>query len=188
MQFSKTRILVECALLIAMSTVLSLVKVYQLPLGGSITLLSMLPVCMISVRHGLKWGFASSFVYALIQIALDLGSLMSWGLTPVMWVGSLIFDYVIAFGILGLSGIFTKKGKTGVLLGVALALFLRFVSHVISGTIFFAVWMPEGWNNPFLYSIVYNGSFMLPEIIFTMTAAPLVVTALEKYRGSAKKA
>lgn len=178
---SKTSTLVECAIMIALGTVLSLVKVWEMPLGGSITLLSMLPVCLISIRHGLKWGLASAFVYSLGQVALGFSSLMSWGLTPAMWVGTLLFDYIIAFTVLGLAGIFAKKGTVGICLGVGLAVFLRFVSHFISGVIIFDIWCPDGWNVA-LYSICYNGAYLLPEVIITMIAAPLVVKALARVK------
>lgn len=186
MKNEKTRTLVECALLVAMATVLSLVKIWSMPLGGSVTLLSMLPICLISVRHGMKWGVASAFVYSLIQLFLDLGAMLSWGLTPAMFIGSLLLDYIVAFTVLGLAGAFRNKGFAGIMAGVFMAIFLRFVSHVISGTIIFDIWMPEEWTNPFLYSICYNGAFLLPETIITMIACPAIVTALSKIKGGAK--
>lgn len=176
---TKTKTLVECAVLIALSTVLSLITVYKMPLGGSLTLLSMLPVCYISVRHGLKWGLGSAFIYSLIQLALDLGPAMGWGLTPWRWVGMIAFDYVLAFTVLGLAGIFAKKGLGGVVAGVAVALALRFVCHVISGAIVFDIWMPEGWSNAWIYSVCYNGAFMLPELIFTCIGSGIVFGALK---------
>lgn len=165
---TNTKKLVTCAVMVALATVLSLIKVYDLPLGGSITLLSMLPICVISLKYGLKWGLASAFVYSLFQFFLDLHKIMSWGLTFKMWVGSIIFDYLIAFTIIGVAGIFRKKGLTGIVGGVSLALVLRFVSHFISGCIFFGIW--SEWDNIYWYSLAYNGSFMLPELIFTIIA------------------
>ena len=165
-----TRRLVISAVMIALASVLSLIKVYQLPLGGSITLLSMLPIVLLSVKFGPRWGLFSAFVYALVQFALDLPAAMSWGMTPGMWVGCIVFDYLLAFTVLGLAGIFRNKGPYGLYIGIALALVLRFVCHFISGTVIFATWAQEGWNVA-LYSIVYNGSFMLPELIFTLLGA-----------------
>lgn len=175
----KVKTLVECAILVALSTVLSLIPIgIKLPLGGSLTLLSMLPICLISIRHGLKWGFGSAFLYSLIQFFIDLGPALGWGLTPWRWVGMILFDYIIAFTVLGIAGIFAKKGTAGVVGGVALACALRFVSHVISGAIVFDIWCPEGWS-PFPYSICYNGAFMLPELIFTCIGAFIVYKALK---------
>lgn len=158
------------AVLIALSAALSMVKVFEMPLGGSVTLLSMLPVCMLSIMYGCKWGLFCSFVYSLTQLVMGIGSVLSWGLTPQALVGSIVFDYLAAFTVLGLAGMFRRHGVPGYIGGISLALLLRAVSHVISGVIFFASWAPEGWN-PFVYSIAYNGAYMVPEIVFTFVGA-----------------
>ncbi len=182
---SKTVKLTTCGVMIALATILSLIKVYELPLGGSVTLVSMLPICLISLKYGVKWGFASSFIYALGQLGLGLGSLMTWGMDARMWFGSIAFDYIIAFGILGIAGIFRKRGASAVIhtkndfiasvAGVVLALVLRFASHFVSGSIFFDVWMPEEFSNPYVYSIIYNGSYMLPELIVTVIVSVILL-------------
>ncbi|MEG1887856.1 MAG: energy-coupled thiamine transporter ThiT, partial [Oscillospiraceae bacterium] len=169
-----TQRMVVTAVMLALASVLSMIKVFEMPLGGSITLLSMLPIALLSIQYGPKWGISSAFIYALIQIGLDIAKLMSWGLTLQMWIGSLVFDYLIAFTVIGLAGVFRKKGLFGICAGVALALALRLLSHVISGSIFFALWCPEGWANPIIYSICYNGFYMIPEIITTMIGAVLL--------------
>ena len=153
------------AIMISLATVLSLIKVYTLPLGGSITLLSMVPIAFLSVSYGLGWGFFSAFVYALLQLFLDIAAIASWGLTPAIFVGCIVFDYILAYTALGISGMFRKKGTVGVVLGVCAALFLRFLSHFLSGIILFRSY--EMFNSPFLWSLFYNGSYMLPELIFT---------------------
>lgn len=162
------------AVLTALSAALSMVKIFEMPLGGSVTLLSMLPVCMLSIMYGCKWGIFCSFVYSLTQLALGIGSVLSWGLTPQALVGSIVFDYLAAFTVLGLAGMFRRHGVPGYIGGISLALLLRAVSHVISGVIFFASWAPEGWN-PFVYSIAYNGAYMVPEIVFTFAGAVLLL-------------
>ncbi len=162
------------AVLIALSAALSMVKVFEMPLGGSVTLLSMLPVCMLAIMYGCKWGLFCSFVYSLTQLAMGIGSVLSWGLTPQALVGSIVFDYLAAFTVLGLAGMFRKHGVPGYIGGISLALLLRAVSHVISGVIFFASWAPEGWN-PFVYSLAYNGAYMVPEIVFTFAGAILLL-------------
>ena len=111
------------AVFVALATVLSLIEVIRMPLGGSVTLLSMLPIVMISIMFGLKWGFGTAFVYALGQLALGLPEVLTWGLTPAMLIGTVLFDYIIAFTVLGIAGIFAKKGYTGICGGVALMLF-----------------------------------------------------------------
>lgn len=162
-------------MMIAMSAALSMVKVWKMPLGGSVTLLSMLPVCLLSIKYGVKWGFFSAFIYSLTQLAMGFSELMSWGMTPAMWAGSVIFDYLIAFTVLGLAGIFAEKGLTGYYMGISLAMLARFLSHFVSGVIFFGIWCPEGWNTV-VYSICYNGAYMLPEMIFTVIGTAAVFT------------
>lgn len=169
----KTQQLVASGVMIALASVLSLIKVWAMPLGGSVTLLSMLPIVMISLRYGIKWGFVTSLLYALVQIFVDLGGIMSWGITPLVFVGCLVFDYLLAYGSLGIAGLFRKKGIKGIILGIVLAMLLRFLSHFISGSILFATWCPEGWN-VYLYSVCYNGAYMLPELVFTLVAALLL--------------
>lgn len=166
--------LVTSSIFIALAAVLSMIKVYQLPLGGSITLLSMLPICLLSLKYGIKWGFVCSFLYGAVQLCMSLGEVMSWGLDVRMWIGCIVFDYLLAYGILGLSGIFRNKKMPIMLTGVGLAVFLRFVSHFISGSIFFDIWMPEEFSNPYFYSLVYNGSYMLPETVFTLIGAGVI--------------
>ncbi len=163
------------SLMIALAAVLSAVHLIKMPLGGSVTLLSMLPICMLSLLYGVRSGLLSAFAYALIQLIFGLPAAMGWGMTPVMWTGAILFDYLIAFTVLGFSGLFRHHGRSGKLIGIALAMVLRFLSHLVSGAIFFAAWTPEGFANPFLYSFVYNGSFMLPELILTLIAAALLI-------------
>lgn len=168
-----TQRMVVSAVLIGLASALSMVKVYTLPLGGSITLLSMLPIAMIAIQYGTKWGLVSSFLYSLIQLGMGISEVLSWGLTPAVLVGSIVFDYLLAFTLLGFSGLFRKKGVVGICAGIGLSLFGRFICHFISGAILFVSWCPEGWN-PVWYSICYNGSYMLPEMIFTMIAASIL--------------
>lgn len=162
------------AVMIALSTALSFVKIFALPLGGSITLLSMLPVCMLAIMYGTRWGLTSTFVYAVIQLILDIGAISGWGLTPQALIGSVIFDYLAAFTVLGFAGLFRTKGIAGYIGGISLAVAMRIVSHVISGVIFFGSWAPDGWN-PLIYSLCYNASYMIPEAVFTFTGAIILL-------------
>ena len=172
-QSTRTKRMVLTALLISLATVLSLIKVWKMPLGGSVTLLSMLPIAMMSIEYGIKWGLSSAFLYSIVQLCLDFGEVLSWGLTPAILIGTIIFDYVIAYTALGISGVFRSKGIKGICCGIFIALLIRFISHFISGTILFANWCPEGWNTA-LYSICYNGAYMLPEVIVTMIGASVM--------------
>lgn len=170
------------AVFVALATALSFIKIFNMPLGGSVTLLSMLPIVMISCMLGLKWGMVSSFVYSLIQLFLGitLDGLLGWGLTPIMLVGTILLDYIVAFSVLGLAGIFSKKGYMGKCLGVVLALVLRFLSHFVSGYVIFTqleqfeLFGEVFINRPILYSLGYNGLYMLPELVFTVIAAAIL--------------
>ena len=95
--YSKTRTLVECALMIALGTVLANIKIYELPNGGSITLFSMLPFVLISFRHGVKWGLFTGFVNSLLQMLLGFYAPPTPGLLPL--VGMILLDYVLAFSL-----------------------------------------------------------------------------------------
>src|SRR5574344_2085066 len=123
--------LTVCAVFIALATVLSLIKVWQMPLGGALTLLSMLPIVMLSTMYGLKWGLISSFVYALIQLGLGIAmdGVLGWGLSALSLAGTFLLDYICAFTVLGFAGIFRKAGFKGIIFGTVLVLFMRFLCH-----------------------------------------------------------
>ncbi|MEE0946802.1 MAG: energy-coupled thiamine transporter ThiT [Acutalibacteraceae bacterium] len=157
------------AVLIALSTVLSLIKLYELPLGGSITLLSMLPVCLISIMYGVKYAVLPSFLYAAIQLFISLGAVLGWGLTPQVLIGTIFLDYLLAHGCMFLAGVLKNKGFGGIMAGIFIALTCRFLFHFLSGIILFKSF--DVFNNPYLYSLVYNGSYMLGEIILTVIGA-----------------
>ena len=179
---SKIYNLTLSSVFIALATALSFIKVFNLPLGGSITLLSMLPIVMISCMLGIKWGLGSAFVYSLIQLffGITMDGIFAWGLTPVMLIGTIVLDYLLAFSVLGIAGVFSKKGFVGIFMGTVLALGLRFLSHVISGYVIFTqleqfqLFGKMFVNRPVLYSLAYNGSFMLPEIVITSVAVAIL--------------
>ena len=178
--------LCECAIMVALAVALSLVSKFTigvwltplLPFGGTVTFFSMLPICIISIKHGLGWGLGSAFCFSWFQI-LE-GGVFGWGLTPVMLIGSLLLDYILAFTVLGLAGIFRKHGIKGMIAGVILVCVLRFAIHFLAGIILWAeldefIAFGQAWvNRPVLYSIVYNGSYMLPETILTIAGAVLL--------------
>lgn len=176
MKNQKIKILVEGAVMIALSTVLSFIKVFNLPWGGSITLLSMLPIVIFSIKYGIKKGLPVSFAFSLIQFGQGISEgIFGWGLTPINLIACIFIDYIFAFTVIGLAGIFRKKGMIGWMAGTFLALFLRFVCHFLSGVIIFKsygeLWDGFSTDNTWLYSLLYNGSYMLPEIVFTLIGA-----------------
>lgn len=184
---NKTKILVEGAVMVALATALSFIRVLKLPWGGSITLLSMLPIVLFSIRRGVKSGLTVSFVYALIQFGQGImDGLFGWGLTPGMLIACIFLDYLGAFTVLGIAGAFRKKGLPGWISGISLAVVLRFVFHFLSGVV---IWHSYGelWNgffteNTYLYSFLYNGCYMLPELIFTLVGAVALLSAPQTKR------
>ncbi len=183
--FFSTKELTLGAIMLALSIVLSFIKVYQLPAGGSITLLSMLPICIFSIKYGVKKGLIVSFLYALFQFFQGVSEgFLGWGLTGAMLVVSTFLDYILPFTFIGLAGMFRKKKVTGWILGTTIAIFLRFLSHYFSGVF---IWKSVGnifnmkLDSPWLYSLAYNGSFMLPEMIFTILAI-VILFAVPAFR------
>lgn len=179
---NKTKVLVEGAVMVALATVLSYIRVFKLPWGGSITLLSMLPIALFSIRRGLKPGFMASFAFALIQFAQGIGDgLFGWGLTAGMLIACIVLDYLGAFTVLGIAGIFRKNGIAGWIAGIAVAVGLRFVCHFLSGVViwgsFGQLWDTFYTENTWLYSFVYNACYMLPELIFTIIGAVVLLKA-----------
>ncbi len=174
--YSKTRTLVECALMIALGTVLANIKIYSLPNGGSITLFSMLPFIMISFRHGVKWGLFTGFVNSLLQMLLGFYAPPVPGLLPL--VGMILLDYVLAFTLLGLASAIARpfgNKLVGVAVGTAVVCFIRFMCSFLSGVL---IWGNLSDGLPaWTYSLTYNGSYMLPETIMTTIAAVLIYKA-----------
>jgi thiamine transporter len=170
----KTLRLVESAVMLGLATALSMVKLWQMPLGGSVTLCSMLPILLISYKYGPKWGIGVGFAYSIIQMMLDIGAVFSWGLTPIAVAASFIFDYLFAFTMLGLAGIY-GKGLRQFVCGFSTAVGLRFVWHVIAGVTAYLSVVPKDWAaHPFLYSIAYNGLFLLPDFAICLGVGLLI--------------
>ena len=179
MRNTKVYALCECAIMLALSVALSYVKFLSLPFDGSITLFSMLPVCLVAIKYGTKWGLGTAFCFSWFQILQ--GGVFGWGLTPTMLISSLLLDYIIAYTVLGFAGMLRKKGYVGMLLEIAAVCFLRFLVHFLAGVILWANFEQfEAFgqviqNNPTLYSICYNGVYMLPETVLTVAVAAIVL-------------
>lgn len=176
----KTLRLVESAVMLALATALSLVKIYQMPLGGSVTLCSMLPVLLISYKYGPKWGLVTGFTYSVIQLLLDFSAVLSWGLTPTAVTVSFLLDYLLAFTFLGLAGVY-GKGFGKFLGGMATAVALRYLSHVVAGATAYASFVPKEWGvHAWAYSFAYN-AFLLPDFALCAVVGVLIFKPLSRF-------
>jgi thiamine transporter len=180
MKTSNTKKLVESSIFIAMAAVLSVIKILDMPYGGSVTFASMLPIVIISYRHGIGWGVASGAVYGIIQQLLGLKNLSyvsSW-----QSILAVIFlDYILAFTVVGLAGAFRKSIKSqnaALVIGSFLASILRYVFHVIAGaTVWVGLYIPT--KAALVYSLGYNATYMIPETIVLLIAAYYVGSMLD---------
>lgn len=172
MKNTKVRALVESAIMIAIATVLSMIKIVDLPYGGSVTIASMFPVAIISYRHGIKWGCAAGLVYGILQQLLGLSTL-SYFTSWQSIIAIMLLDYVVAFAVAGLGGAFkklTKNQANALALGSLLVCVLRYICHVLSGaTVWAGVSIPT--KAALAYSFVYNATYMLPEAIIMVIVA-----------------
>ena len=209
---SKTKRITESAMLLAIAVVLELVSKMFIPeqaFGGQITLVSMLPVVLIAYRHGTKWGFVAAFTYALIEMAIGIKTVSAAFLPGYFGDSTMVLnaivmcllDYVAAYTLLGLGGIFRNRIKApgvGLMCGSLVALGARYLAHILSGYVLFSSWAewyftqegfpawggqlvaalsPEGLG--WVYSVVYNGMYMIPEMVITAVVA-LVIARIPK--------
>lgn len=168
----KVIMLCESAVMIALATVLSLLKI-EWPFGGSITIFSMLPILIIGYRYKPFWGMFTGVIYGLIQLLFGVSN-YAYATSAMAVIMITLFDYLIAYGVVGLGGVFRgiKNQSVGLGLGAVLAGFLRFVCHFISGI---TVWGGFAEDMPaWLYSITYNGAYMLPETIILVIGAVII--------------
>lgn len=177
---SKTRTLVEGALMIALATVLSYIKLMELPQGGSITL-EMIPLVLMGLRNGTKWGCFTGLVHGLLQMIIGFDNVLYCN-TLGAQIGCILLDYLLAFTVLGLAplvaGRFGNKAL-GVGAGAAVCGLLRFVCSFLSGWLLWGSWAWEGWS-PWAYSLAYNGSYMLPNTVIMVIVCVLLYKAAPK--------
>ena len=173
----KTQILCECAVMIAMSIAFSFIKLIRMPLGGSVTFVSMLPVMICAVRHGVKWGLASSGIFAAYQLVQSIasGNVFPYCYTTATLMICILFDYLIPFGALGFAGFAHGKTKGKVICLCAALIILRFACHFVTGVFVWGQWA-DGMS-VYLYSLLYNGQYMLPELILTLAVLTALITA-----------
>ena len=167
-----------CAVAMALALVTSFIKVASLPMGGSITLFSMFFMCFIGYLYGPKIGIMTGVAYGILQLIIE----------PYIYAPlQVLLDYPLAFGALGMAGFFSNK-KFGLTTGVIVGILGRYICHVISGYVFFASYAPEGMN-PMIYTLGYNATYIVPELIATVivVSLPPVMKALKYVKTMANQ-
>ena len=182
---TNTKAMVESALLIALGIVLAQIKIFQMPYGGSVTLVSSLPFILISYRHGLKWGLTAGLANGCLQM------MTGWYAPPagtvLAVVACVLLDYLLAFMCLGTACVFQKpfrNKKIGVGFSTAVVIFMRFMCSFLSGALLWGSYQSyyewaEGMS-VWTYSLVYNASYMMPEMIITALVACILVSTSPK--------
>lgn len=181
MKINKTRMICEAAIFIAMAEILSLIKLYEFPNGGSITL-EMLPIILFAARYGCGWGSLAGLVYGTITYLIGNKFSVDWT--------TIICDYFIAFVALGFGAGLLSRRKWSVYYGTIIGGVLRFLAHFLIGVFVWGKWMPDTFlgkpmTSPWIYSLIYNGSYMLPSIVLCLVVFALLYKPLRKYFTSA---
>ena len=173
----KLRALCEGAVLVALAQILGYIKLFELPNGGAINF-GMLPIFLFCARWGFGKGMLASFCYSLLQLMLD--GAYAWG-----WQ-SMIGDYIVAYTVLGVAGLFYKH-KHGLYIGTVVGCLARFLVAYIVGVVIWGEYMPEQFfgmtmTTPWFYSALYNGAYMLPDMVLVLIAGILLMkTPAKKY-------
>ncbi|MGN1328960.1 MAG: energy-coupled thiamine transporter ThiT [Eubacterium sp.] len=177
-----TRRLTETAIMLALAVALSYVQIFSLPMGGSVTLFSQVPIIIIGYRYGAKWGISTGIIYGVLEMLLQgLGNF-----AYVKGFGSylilILADYVLAFMVLGLGGAMFRKAIKNQAVALGLGAFvgslLRFICHFISGV---TIWgeYADGWKSVWAYSAGYNGSYMAAEAVISVVGVVLLSIVLD---------
>lgn len=169
-----TKQLAFCSVAIALGMVTSCLKLFDAPYGGSVTLFSMLFICLIGYWFGLKTGLMAACAYGILQLIVD---------PYIISIPQMLTDYLFAFGSLGLSGLFSGK-KHGLLKGYLLGVLGRFFFTFLSGMIFFGAYAADWGMSVPVYSFVYNGSYIGAEAVLTIII--LAIPAVQKGLASIK--
>ena len=175
-----TKRLTEAAIMLALTVILSYLKLLDLPYGGSITLCSMLPTIFIAYRHGMLWGFGVGIANGILQLLMGLNSL-SYATSALAAVAIIFLDFIFAFTVSGFGGIFKGKLKnqtSELVLGVSLVCILRYIFHFISGcTVWAGLSIPT--SEAAIYSLAYNATYMLPELIIAVAGCAYLSGAVD---------
>ncbi|MCD7796394.1 MAG: energy-coupled thiamine transporter ThiT [Clostridiales bacterium] len=179
---SNTRKLTETAVMLALAVALSYVTIYSLPMGGSVTLFSQVPIIIIGYRYGAKWGISTGIIYGILEMLLQGLGNFAYVKGIVSYLILILADYVLAFMVLGLGGAMFKKvvkNQTVALgLGAFVGSLLRFICHFVSGV---TIWgeYADGWKSVWVYSAGYNGSYMAAEALISVIGVVLLSAVLD---------
>lgn len=171
-----TRALTEGAILIALSIILSYAELRLWYQGGSVDLV-MIPLLIFALRWGVGWGIAAGFLFGFLEFVLSNGFALTWT--------SILLDYSVAYAAVGLAGLFRGR-KHGAIWGTIVACIARFVVHFISGITIYRIIAPTElfnitYTSPWLYSLVYNGTYMLPNTILAVIVCGMLARPLGRY-------
>ncbi|WP_251439773.1 energy-coupled thiamine transporter ThiT [Veillonella intestinalis] len=169
-QKQRTRMLVEAGLSIAIAYVLHFVVLFQMPQGGSVNAANLVPLIIFALRWGGKWGLITCMAYGLIEFLL--------GFKFSLHFLSILLDYILGYGAIGMAGFFANT-RSGAIGGVLVGCSLRWLCSVVSGAVVFAAYAPAG-QNPWLYSMIYNASYMVPELAINLLVIVLFYTRIMK--------
>lgn len=176
MSHMKLRALCEGAVLVAVAQILSFIKLWEMPWGGSVVL-AMVPIILYAVRWGFGPGLLAGFVFGILQFVFDGGFAIGWQ--------SIIGDYLLAFAALGIAGL-CRNRKGGIFTGTLIGGGARFLVHYVVGATIWAEYMPDAFfgltmHSPWFYSLLYNLAYMLPNIVITLLVFALLWKPMGKY-------
>ena len=164
----KILFMTECAVMVALAVLCSFIKVWEMPQGGSVAL-TMVPILVVSYRRGAVAGVVTGGIYGAV-------SMIFAGI--IYHPMSILLDYVLAFALVGISGLFKKSAK-GIILGTTAGVSGRFLSSLVSGAVLFAEYAPEG-QNPWVYSLVYQATYLIPELIISIVIMLIIYNKANK--------
>lgn len=197
----KTLRLTTSGIMIGLGAILSFIKVFELPWGGSVTLFSMVPVMVLGYMYGPRWGLLCGAVHGVLQAVFGAASQAFAGQDVLSVIAVLFIDYIVAFSVLGLAGIFKNKIKNNIVafgLGAACAGVFRYIAHVISGFLIFGSYAEWFFGDPesgfsaakgaeimslytgkmlsLVYSLIYNAAYMIPETVISVIAVLILMS------------
>ena len=183
MKNQKLKVLTESAIMLALAFALSSAKLFEMPLGGSVTVASMLPIMIIGFKWGNKAGLITAFLYSITQAlqALASGNVFPYCEGADTLIICVVFDYLFPFTILGLAGMLygkTKNTNADYIIGASIVVFLRFCSHFLTGVYIWGQWAPDGMGK-YLYSFLYNGGFLGADFAILLVALVLILKSEE---------